>query len=284
MKHPLLDTPIVDSHAHIFTQDMPLSAHAWSRPKYSYSAEDYLADLDAHGIHFGVIAGISLYGTYNDYMLKKLRQYPRLRGTVNIEPSIELNELAYMKECGVIGVRLFLSTRLTGAVVDLKSAEYQKMLRRIRDLDWHVHFLADDDIYQDSLDILQDAGVKLVIDHFGRADPNKGVDCPRFKASVKAIERGNTWMKISAAYRFASGNNPRTPEAYVEAERIEQELDTLFLKHVSPERLLWGSDAPFVDHEGAVSYQDTLDTFVRAIPNAETRRIISETALKLYFS
>ncbi len=53
---------------------------------------------------------------------------------------------------------------------------------------------------------------------------------------------------------------------------------------MGPERLLWGSDCPFVGHEGAVSYRDTLDAFEAAVPDARTRRAISDTALKFYFS
>jgi predicted TIM-barrel fold metal-dependent hydrolase len=56
------------------------------------------------------------------------------------------------------------------------------------------------------------------------------------------------------------------------------------LERVSPERLLWGSDCPFVGHEGAVSYRDTLDAFAAAVPDPRTRRAISDTALEFYFS
>ncbi len=45
---------------------MPLSGSAWLRPEYSFTAEQYLATLDQHGVHFGVIAGISIFGLYND--------------------------------------------------------------------------------------------------------------------------------------------------------------------------------------------------------------------------
>src|SRR5262249_37574493 len=119
------DPPIVDSHVHIFTKDMPLVAHAWNRPAYSFTAEDLLATLDAHGVHFAVIAGISLYGVYNDYMIEKLRQYPRLRGTANVSPAIGRAELLAMKQSGVVGIRLFLSSQLSGAVADIRSEEYQ---------------------------------------------------------------------------------------------------------------------------------------------------------------
>ena len=68
------EPPVVDAHAHIFTAEMPLADSAWTKPDYGFTAEDYLRVLDAHGVHFGVIAGISIYGQYNDYMIEALRR------------------------------------------------------------------------------------------------------------------------------------------------------------------------------------------------------------------
>ena len=92
-------------------------------------------------MHFGVIAGISIYGYYNDYMLEKLRKYKRLRGTVNIPPTTERYVLEQMKQDGVIGVRLQLARRKE--MPDLDSEEYRLLFRRVADLDWHVHLVVE---------------------------------------------------------------------------------------------------------------------------------------------
>jgi len=278
------EIPIVDSHVHIFTHDMPLAPHAWTRPAYSFTAEDLIATLDAHGVRFAVVAGISLYGYYNDYMIAKLREYPRLRGTVNIPPTIELGELSTMKDAGVVGVRLFLSSQLSGEVADLRSYDYQRLLQYVRDLDWHIHFLAQDDVFADTLDVLRASGVKVVIDHFSNPEPGQGPGCPKVAAALKAIDAGNTWLKISAGFRFSPRSPPRTADDYARARQTEAEFDRYLLERVAPERLLWGSDCPFVGHEGAVSYQDTLDAFQTAVPDPRTRRAISDAAHKFYFS
>ena len=278
------DPPIVDSHVHIFTQDMPLAPHAWNRPDYSFTAEDLISTLDAHGVHFAVIAGISLYGFYNDYMIETLRQSPRLRGTANVSPTIDRGELLAMKDAGVVGIRLFLSSQLTGEVPDIRGEDYQRLFRRVRDLDWHIHFLAEDAVFADALETLRATGVKLVIDHFSNPAPGDGPDCPKMRAALKAIDAGHAWMKISAGYRFSPRSAPRSADDYAKARETEAEFDRFLLQQVGPERLLWGSDCPFVGHEGAVSYQDVLDAFYGAIPDPRTRRRISDTALKFYFS
>src|SRR4029079_4629533 len=123
MTQELPEAPIVDAHAHILTSHMPTASSAWHKPDYSFTAEDYLRVLDAHGVHFGVIAGISIYGQYNDYMIDALRCQPRLRGTVNIDPSTDRYTLERMKEDGVVGVRLQLSRRRE--LPDLASEPYR---------------------------------------------------------------------------------------------------------------------------------------------------------------
>lgn len=276
--------PIVDCHAHIFTQDMPLSATAWNKPEYDFTAEDYLAKLDEFGIPFGVIAGISLYGTYNDYMLEKLRQYKRLRGTVNISTSITRHELNTMKNSGVVGMRLFLASSHFGEVPDIRNEDYQKLFRRVRDLDWHIHFLAAEDIFAESLEVLQAAGVKVVIDHFARPDLEKGENCVKTIATRRAIDAGNAWLKISGGFRFAPLSDNINDADYEYAQKTEKTLDEYWLKHVGPERLVWGSDAPFVGRESSMYYKKALDSFAYAVPDAAQRHAISQTALKLYFS
>jgi predicted TIM-barrel fold metal-dependent hydrolase len=278
------EAPLVDSHVHIFTADMPLAPTAWTRPAYGFTAEDLLATLDAHGVRHAVVAGISLFGYYNDYMIAKLAQYPRLRGTANVPPTVARAELDAMNDAGVVGLRLFLSSQLAGEVADLRSAEYRRLLGHVKDLDWHVHFLAQEDAFADALDVLCASGVKVVIDHFANPEPGRGPDCAKVAAALRAVEAGNAWLKISAGFRFSPRSPPRTADDYARARETEAEFDRYLLERVGPERLLWGSDCPFVGHEGAVTYGDTLDAFAAAIPDARTRRAISDAALAFYFS
>ena len=81
--------PIVDSHAHIFTRDMPLNDRPRHRPSYDFTLQDYIATLDAHGVRYGVIAAASPWSDYNDYTIESVRGNPRLRGTVIVRPGVE---------------------------------------------------------------------------------------------------------------------------------------------------------------------------------------------------
>eukprot|EP01035_Chromulina_nebulosa_P040404 gene40405-54644_t len=55
------EPPAIDAHAHVFTRAMPFTDTAWTHPDYDYPVEAYLAELDAHGIAFGVITAASLF-------------------------------------------------------------------------------------------------------------------------------------------------------------------------------------------------------------------------------
>jgi predicted TIM-barrel fold metal-dependent hydrolase len=130
---------------------------------------------------------------------------------------------------------------------------------------------------------LEASGVRIVLDHFGHPDPEQGLECAGFKALLKSVDRGRTWVKLSAAYRLtwlSQGQGAPDPRAMSLARATAQRL----LEVAGPERLLWGSDCPFVGHESSLRYQDTIDTLHEWVPSAQARRRICDTALKLYFS
>lgn len=275
------DPPVVDAHAHIFTPDMPVADSAWMRPDYGFTAEDYLAVLDAHGVHFGVIAGISIYGHYNDYMLESLRRHRRLRGTVNIDPATDRYTLERMKADGVVGVRLQLSRRRE--LPDLASEPYRLLLRRVADLDWHVHLAVEGPQMPAVLAQLEQSAARIVLDHFAHPDPVEGLDGPGFQAVLRSIARGRTWVKLSAGFRLtwqSRGSGVPDPVAMQLARAAASRL----LAEAGPERLLWGSDCPFVGHESSLTYADALRSFAEWVPSAAARRRMSDTALRLYFS
>ena len=276
----MADAPVIDCHAHIFTPDMPLADSAWMRPDYGFTAEDYLKVLDAHGVHFGVIAGISIYGQYNDYMIGALRRYPRLRGTVNIDPATDRYTLERMKADGVVGVRLQLSRR--AALPDLTGEHWKLLLRRVADLDWHVHLALEGRLMPQVLPALESSGARVVLDHFAHPDVAQGLDGEGFQAVLRSVERGRTWVKLSAGFRLtweSRGNGRPDPVAMELAQATAERL----VREAGPERLLWGSDCPFVGHE-SVTYADTLRWYHEWVPSAAVRRRMTDTALRLYFA
>jgi predicted TIM-barrel fold metal-dependent hydrolase len=258
---------VIDCHAHVFTAQMPLRDSPRHRPDYSFTVEDYLKVLDTHGVDYAVLAAASPWADYNDYLIDCVKTNPRLRGTVIIAPGVERYILDFMKRDGIVGVRMHMIG--LEEMPDISSFEYRRMFRRIADQGWHVHLHCAGGDLPELLPHFVDAGMKLVIDHLGRPDPAEGINSAGFKAMLKTLENGRTWVKASG--------HPRLGNA---ATEYLLEL----IRHTGGERLVWGSDCPFVGEEDT-TYQSTLDWFRDAVPDRKTQqRILGENAWELYFT
>jgi predicted TIM-barrel fold metal-dependent hydrolase len=260
--------PIVDAHAHVFTRAMPFAADAHSRPDYDYPVETWLADMERHGITHGVIAAASLFDDGNAYTLAVLAKHRQLRGTVIVPPDVAAAELRAMADQGVCGVRL--TWRRQASFPDLSQGPYPAFLRALADCGMHIELLAGSTGLTVLLPQFAASGVRLVVDHFGVPSRDPAEREAGMAALLRAVEGGDTWVKISAGFRLP-------PE-------LADEATARLLADAGPERLLWGSDAPFVNHEGSIDYPGALALYERLVPDAGTRAAIDATAMQLYFS
>ena len=260
------DAPLVDAHVHVFRRNMPLLPNPRHSPDYEFTAEQLEATLAAHGVKFCVIAAASPWGDVNDYVVQSLRTRPLWRGTAILEPATtsrwDLQELA---RSGMVGVRLpFISLR---ELPDLGSWEWRRFLYRLADMDWHVHLHLDGPRIPQVLPQLEQAGVKIVIDHIGRPDPVLKEKCAGFEIVTRSVEKGRTWVKLSGGYRLGP-----------HSAQLAREL----CRRVGYGRMLWASDCPFVGQE-STTYQSTVDWLADAVPDAADRRVLGLNAIDLYF-
>ncbi len=260
--------PLVDCHAHIWSASMPFASYAWSRPAYPFTVEEYLATLDASGIAYGVISAASLFGTFNDYTIAALRRFPRLRGTVIVDPSIGYYELERMRQDGIVGARLQLFH--VDPFPDFHNDDYTRLFYRLRDLDMHVQLNVPPARLTEMLDVLRPSGVKVVIDHFGYPEAEHGLECRAFLAVVDFCNSGQGWVKLSSGFRRPTQDIPREyAQAYVE--------------RVGTDRLFWASDAPFVGCEGSVTYPEVVEQYRYWLPDPAVRAAISRNSYRFFF-
>ncbi len=261
--------PVVDGHAHVFNRATPLAADAHARPDYDYAVEDWLADMARHGLHYGVIAAASLHGDHNDHILSALAAYPdRLRGTVILPPDADARRLRDLARRGVVGVRL--TWRRLAGLPDPRADPWRSHLHALADAGLHVELLAGNDDLPVLLPALAESGVRVVVDHFGVPRRDAGAHGEGMEALLRAIDRGGTWVKISAGFRMAF--------------ETARDCAVRLLVEAGTERLIWGSDAPFVNHEGSVDYAAALALYHRLVPDDAARQAIDRTALDLYFT
>lgn len=261
--------PRIDAHAHVFTPDMPFAADAHSRPDYGYPVERWLADMAAHGITHGVIAAASLFNDANAYTLSVLDAHrDRLRGTVIVSPDTDAASLQRLAACGVVGVRLMW--RRADELPDLNADPWRRFLRAIGDAGLHVELLSRSASLPQLLPLLLETGAPIVVDHLGVPSRDAQERRSGTEALLRAVESDRVWVKLSAGFRMP----------FETAAQVTRDL----IDHAGPTRLVWGSDAPFVNHEGAVTYRDTIDLYHRLVPDTATRAAIDRTAFDLFFN
>jgi predicted TIM-barrel fold metal-dependent hydrolase len=265
-------TGSVDTHAHVFTRSLTLAGERRYAPDYDASIADYLAMLDRNGMSRGVLIQPSFLGTDNSYMVSALRQEPkRLRGIAVLAPEAEAGTLRDLAEAGVVGLRLNLIGRPDPA---FGTPVWQAHLARVKELGWQIEVQAEARRLAGLLPPLIEAGVPVVVDHFGRLDPALGLDDPGFGQLLGFGPGGRVWVKLSGAYRNGSG---------AAGQRAAQEAAERLRGAFGPRRLLWGSDWPHTQFETTASPAEALRDLDAWVPDAAERRIIlADTPAQLF--
>ena len=276
---------VVDSHAHVFLQDMPLASVRRYAPGFDATLADYMGLLATHGVTHGVLVQPSFLGTDNRFMLDALRAHPqRLRGVAMLDPTAGEPELAALDAAGVVGVRL----NLVGLPLpDLGTPAWQAFLARLKALDWHLELHREAADLPALLDAALPAGCRIVVDHFGRPDAEQASADPGFAALLRRAASGRVWVKLSAAYRNARGARlaaaERTPTLLEADARAARACARQLLDAFGAERLVWGSDWPHTQHQDQADYGRCLHALADWVPDAaQRRRILGATAAELF--
>ncbi|WP_427307367.1 amidohydrolase family protein [Cupriavidus sp. H39] len=232
--------PLVDTHFHVFDNGAAMPSARY-RPAYAAGLEDWRATLGGLGDLYGVVVQTSFLGTDNSTLLAALQAWPeRLRGVAVVDPSVTDPQLETLQAAGVRGIRLNLYGDPDWQRI--ATAPWRGLFRRIDALGWHVELHThngDGGMVLARLDAaLGDAGTPVVLDHFGRPG-SAGIADAIFGVAAAVRARRPVWVKISAPYRLPSPHDwPALAQAWREI--------------VGDDRLLWGSDWPWTNHEGPV--------------------------------
>ncbi|OWS70980.1 amidohydrolase family protein [Polynucleobacter campilacus] len=249
----------IDCHAHIMALDFPLASDIHSRPARDVSAKEYLDVLHSHGISHGVLTAPSFYGANNTLLFDALHNFPdQLRGTAIIDPTTEIitleRQLHLMQEIGIVGIRLNWNKKKV--LPDINSAQYKKLLALARDLDLHIELFIEDHLQEQVVPQILASGATLVLDHFGNPDPKAGINSASFQNTLRALETGQVWVKLSAPYRVGSLNGVSI-QPYVDA-----------LVAANPKQLVWASDWPWLSYENQFTYADCLTWIESAVDDS----------------
>ncbi|SDR61598.1 Predicted metal-dependent hydrolase, TIM-barrel fold [Rhizobiales bacterium GAS191] len=265
-----------DAHSHVFgsfDRFAPSQASVYALPEASPEAHEAMrAKL---GISFGVLTQPAPYGSDPAAMLHALRAAKgRLRGIAATGPDIDDETLADWHAASIRGLR-FVEMRAPGGGRYPGSVgvdALRELAPRLRELGWHAQLWANAADHAALLPGLLRLGLPLVLDHMGCPDPARGRSDSAFAAILDLMRSGQIWVKI-AICRVS-----RAAPFYEDARPLHEAL-----LEAAPERLLWGSDWPYVRLQPIPDAGRLLDLFHDWTPDETLRRrILVDNPSKLY--
>jgi predicted TIM-barrel fold metal-dependent hydrolase len=276
-----------DSHVHIVG---PITKYA-QVPERTYLAGvasvDTLKRLGtARGITRFVIVQPSFYGADNSATLDALDALAgNGRGVAVIDPkATSVETLAEFHQRGVRGLRINLYSPIKAPGGDTLEASFAATAAAARTMSWHVQVIAPLPVLLANVNVLAQAPVPVVVDHYGLYSDQRpdSVDGRRL---LDLMSLPHVWMKLSAPYRHDRGPLNIKPDREWLAALIA----------AAPDQCVWGSDWPHPpSHEQqkgasleapyrALSYETLVDEFLAALPSAAVaERIMGENAECLY--
>jgi predicted TIM-barrel fold metal-dependent hydrolase len=271
----------IDTHAHVFSRDLPFVEGRRYAPAYDATLSLYLAQLDAHGVSHGVLVQPRFLGADNRCLLQAIASAPhRLKGIAVIDPSAvaaDPSQLDVLARSGVVGIRI----NLFGLPdPDFASDAWQATLPKIAALGWQIEVHCEAERLSNIVGPLllrTEHAIDIVVDHFGRPRPALGIDDPGFRYLLTLGRTRRVWVKVSAAYRNA------TPARANSGERAALAAMPLLESAFGLDRLVWGSDWPHTQHEAAERYDSAYATALKLLPTERERQaVLVETPARLF--
>ena len=228
-----------DTHAHVFGpyDRFPLAAaRRYTPPLAPY--EDYQAMLDLVGLARGVVVHAAANGFDCRGTLDALARAPqRLRGIVVVPLETPDGELDAMNGGGVRGVRFteIAAPTTPKPAGTLTLADLVDWGPRLGELGWHAQIWANCRRFVDAAPALLRLNVPLVLDHMGYFNSASGVLDPAFQSLLNLLAGGQIWVKLPVIR-----NSTLSPQ-YLDVRPFHDAL-----LRAAPDRLLWGSDWPYI--------------------------------------
>lgn len=239
-----------DGHMHVVEpQQYPISSTAVYEPS-PHTLNEAQAFETSLGIENLVFVQPSIYGTDNSCLLDALKEVGPSHGraVIVIDPeSTRLESLEEWHRLGVRGVRVNLKS--VGKV--MTGEELSKILEQhaalVRPLGWMIQLYVSMDMVSAIEHIVPTLGLKVCIDHFAAPDFPSNVDydsfdpysLPGFSSLVSLLQTSQTYVKLSAPYRFS--RDPQMRDISILAKE---------LLRVAPTSVVYSTDWPHTRFNG----------------------------------
>lgn len=232
--------------------------------------------LDRVGVFRGVLIQPGAFGTDPAVILDALAQSGgRLRGIAAATAAVSDDILDAWHRAGVRGLRFneMLAPSGSGRYPgSIGIEELEALAPRLAARGWHAELWAAVDTIAALLPQLRASSVPVVLDHMAGVAASRGVEGPAFRAVLAALGEGWLWIKLTLCR--ASQHFPDYPD-------LRPFHDALVA--ANPDRVIWGSDWPYVrmgDKTPDVGH--LLGLFQAWVPERLHRRILVDNPARLY--
>ena len=270
-----------DCHTHVFGDParFPFAPTRRYTPEPA-TVEELRALHRTLGVSRVVVVQPSVYGTDNACTLDAIRQLgPGARGVAVIDEATPTATLAEMQRAGVRGIRLNLETSgETDPAVARR--RFQRAVEQIQGLDWHIQLYTRPAVVEGLRELIMEAPVRVVFDHFAGAQAASGTGQPGVAALLALVRAGKAYVKLSAPY-LVSSQSPDYPDVAPLAKALVA---------ANPERMLWATNWPHPNSSPGAGRTATdvtplfqiddgriLNLLARWIPDAGVRRAVLVT-------
>jgi len=269
--------PVCDTHLHIFgdRQKYPLLGELRSQPPDA-SLERFLTEAEAEGISRMVFDQPSHYGNDNRCILDAIQSVgiDRARAIAAVDAdSVSDTELKALDARGVRGIRVNFGYRSEDRAITARAAaQIQRLAPRVAALGWHLELLLPNWSLKALIPVLETLPCDFSVGHMGVFPAASGVQQDGFADFLRLHADGRCWVKFTGVYRIS-----KRPDFADIAP-----LARAFIAN-NPERIVWGSDWPFLSHLDAVTYPQLVSLLERWVPDTENRRrILVDNPAKLF--
>lgn len=251
-----------DTHCHIFGPN-GLYPYVPERPYTPPDAplEMFRALHARLGVDRAVIVNATPHGRDNRVVTDAIAQSGgRYKGIANVDESFTDTDLSALDAAGIKGCRFTFLPRL-GALPDM--AAFNRIMRRIAPLGWHVDLYLPAAGLEPFLPTLDTLPVSYVIDHMGVPDAAAGLDQPGFRTLLSLFERDRKcWVKLTCPERISAAGAPFHDAAPFARRLIE----------IDPDRVLWGTDWPHPNVKTMPDDGDLVDLVPLFAPTVELQQ------------
>jgi predicted TIM-barrel fold metal-dependent hydrolase len=241
-----------DTHAHVYAEPYPVGNASYAIPRAHPATHRGM--LATTGMTYGVVVQADAYRDTQLLEQALAEGDGRLVGVAVADERITQEHLERLHGLGVRGLRFNLQIdRRTGRRYpgSASADSLRQLAPRLSALGWHAQLWGPlDECLQLAADI-ERHDVPVVLDHMGWPDTVAGIGDPGFQRLLRALDHGNLWVKLLVC-RFW------TPDAGY--GRLRPFHDALVAARA--DRLLWGSDWPYVGMgDAAPDVGELLDLF-----------------------